>query len=419
MEVTADGDPVTVAENRTLSFRTRKIIMGSTPLFEDTSHVIGAYAASDGRVFEVPCPSCGGCTEIAWSHIEWQPDHPETAAFRCPHCNALVDQRHKVAMVTAGTWRATRPEVSGHAGFRLNALVSLLPNTSWGMLATKFVAAKEDTTLLQTFCNTILGQAWRESGEEIDDTALISRAEAFVLDAIPKEVLLITAGVDLQDDRAEVSIVGWSRKREAFVLGHAIIWGTPDDDTVWHELDELLKTRWQHPLGGLISVDAAAVDSGDGEWTQRVYNFCFPRASRRVMAIKGMYGTRPDILASKGKMKGGGRLWIAGVDGIKTQIFSRLQRGQGIKFSHSLEAVYYEQLASERRVVRYKRGQPVRRFERITGRARAEALDCLTYNFAARAALPHFGFTAREEYLKNPSAPRQNIAAMLARSIAQ
>jgi hypothetical protein len=82
------------------------------------------------------------------------------------------------------------------------------------------------------------------------------------------------------------------------------------------------------------------------------------------MAIKGMYGTRPDIQASKGKMKGGGRLWIAG-DGIKTTIFSRLQRGQMIGFSHTLDPVYYEQLASERRVVRYKRGQPIRRFERI------------------------------------------------------
>ena len=59
------------------------------------------------------------------------------------------------------------------------------------------------------------------------------------------------------------------------------------------------------------------------------------------MAIKGAFGTRPDIKASEGKIKGGGRLWIVGVDGVKTQIFSRLQRGQGIKFSSSLEPVYY------------------------------------------------------------------------------
>ena len=116
-------------------------------------------------------------------------------------------------------------------------MISLLPNTSWGGLATEFVAAKEDTTLLQTFCNTILGQAWRESGEEIDETALISRAEPFSLTAIPAEVLLIVAGADLQDDRAEISIVGWSRKNEAYVLAHFVIWGSPDDDSLWAEVD--------------------------------------------------------------------------------------------------------------------------------------------------------------------------------------
>jgi phage terminase large subunit GpA-like protein len=132
------------------------------------------------------------------------------------------------------------------------------------------------------------------------------------------------------------------------------------------------------------------------------------------MAIKGMYGTRPDIQASKSKMKGGGRLWIAGVDGIKTTIFSRLQRGQMIRFSRTLEPVYYEQLSSERRVVRYKRGLPIRRFERISGRARAEALDCLVYAFAARAAVASVNFDVREERLKNPATRRESIATLLA-----
>jgi phage terminase large subunit GpA-like protein len=301
-----EGNPLSLAERRTLSFANRKIIIGSTPLFEDTSHVLRAYGASDQRVFEVPCPECGSLTELLWRHIEWPPDNPAAAAFRCPGCNALVDERHKTSMVRAGQWRITRPEVTRHAGFRVNALISLLPNTSWGALATEFVAAKEDTTLLQTFTNTILAEPWRESGEEVDETALISRAEPFGLDAIPPEVLLITCGVDVQDDRLEASVVGWAPKGEIFVLAHSVIWGSVDDDTTWSELDELLKSKWQHPFGGQIGIDACAIDSGDGEWTTKVYSFCFPRTSRRVMAIKGLGGGRPDIMASKSKMKGGG-----------------------------------------------------------------------------------------------------------------
>lgn len=135
MEVGPEGSPIRLAERRTLSFADRKIVLGSTPVFEATSNVLRSYAQSDARVFEVPCPECGEFTEILWRHIHWPEGKPEEAAFACPHCGVIVSERHKAAMVSAGRWRATRPEVAGHAGFRMNALVSLLPNASWGRLA--------------------------------------------------------------------------------------------------------------------------------------------------------------------------------------------------------------------------------------------------------------------------------------------
>jgi phage terminase large subunit GpA-like protein len=195
-----------------------------------------------------------------------------------------------------------------------------------------------------------------------------------------------TAGCDVQDDRIEVSLIGWTKTGEILVLAHLIVWGSPDDTTTWAELDALLRTRWQHPHGGSLRIDAAVIDSGDGDWTQAVYNFCFPRLGRRILAGKGMAGARPVLQASKTKIKGAGRLFLVGVDVVKSTLLSRLVRGRSIRFSSSLEAVYFEQLASERRVVRYVRGQPVRRFERKPG-MRAEALDCLVYGYAARSAV--------------------------------
>lgn len=90
MEVRSEGNPIRLAERRTLSFSNRKIIVGSTPVAEDTSHVLRAYEASDARVFEVPCPNCGAMTEIMWNHIEWEDSQPETAAFRCPQVLSRV-----------------------------------------------------------------------------------------------------------------------------------------------------------------------------------------------------------------------------------------------------------------------------------------------------------------------------------------
>ena len=92
-----------------------------------------------------------------------------------------------------------------------------------------------------------------------------------------------------------------------------------------------------------------------------------------------------------------------GLEVLKSAIFDRLARGSTIRFSNALEPVYFEQLASERRVIRYKRGQPSRRFERIPGK-RAEALDALVYAHAARQAVT-ISFDARASELAAAPVP--------------
>ena len=66
MEATAEGSPIMLAERRTLSFPDRKIILGSTPVHDETSNVLRAYAQSDRRIFEVPCPECGAMYRNHW-----------------------------------------------------------------------------------------------------------------------------------------------------------------------------------------------------------------------------------------------------------------------------------------------------------------------------------------------------------------
>lgn len=403
-----EGSPLVLAERRTLSFADRKIVVGSTPLDAETSNVLRAYAASDQRVYEVPCAACGAFTEILWKHIEWPPERPQDAAFRCPRCAALVAETHKPAMVAAGRWRATAPEVRGHAGFKLNALVSPLANAAWGKLAAEFLASKDDPDLLRVFCNTLLGEPWQGAADELDELALAERVESIGLEPVPAEALYLTAGTDCQDDRLECTLIGHARDGTALVLGHSVVWGSPDEDATWRELDKLLRTRFRHALGGSIAVDASIVDSGS--FTDRVYGYCFPRLSRRIWAGKGVAGSRPALQPSKGKVKGG-RLMLVGVDTIKASLLNRLARGQSIRFSNTLEPVWFEQLASERRVTRYARGQPVRRFERKPG-AQAEALDCVVYALAAAAGLNKL-WDAREAELAAGAEPATKRPAVV------
>ncbi|MDQ0315516.1 phage terminase large subunit family protein [Amorphus orientalis] len=403
-----EGSPLTLAERRTLSFPDRKIVLGSTPVDTATSNVLRSYEQSDKRIFEVPCPDCGEHNEIKWGDIKWPEGKPSAAYYACPHCGACIEERQKADMVAKGRWRATAPDVQGHAGFRINALVSPLANAAWGRLATEFVAAKNDPDTLRTFINTILAEGTGDDGAtDLDEAELQGRVEPFGIGRIPEAVLFLTAGVDVQDDRLEVALIGWDREGTAYVLDHQILWGSPGEEATWRQLDALLAERWKHPSGGTIGIDAMAVDSGDGDWTDGVYRFAFPRARRRVMAVKGMAGSRAVIERSRSKTPGGA-LWIVGVDVVKTTIVDRLARNTMLRFSDSLPLVWFEQLASERKVVRYHHGRPAHRWERKPGR-QAEALDCTVYAFAARQVIPN-SFDSRTAELRReprvPSRPR-------------
>lgn len=403
VDVRGEGDPVALAERRTATFSNRKIVMGSTPVHESTSRILRAYEKSDQRVFECACPACGERHELRWKDIHWQPNQPETAHWACPSCGGVVEEADKAAFVSGGRWRATRPDVQGHHGYRVSALISLLPNAAWPKLAAEFLEAKKSPQTLQTFVNVVLGEAWRDAGEELDGDGLLGRVEAFALDNIPADVLLVTAGLDVQDDRIEITTTGWTKDGDALVLGHEIVWGSPLTPDTWVEVDDLLKRTWRHPNGGLLKIDAAVVDSGSGGHTDAVYAFCRPRTVRRVFAGKGVPGfQRPLVQLSKVREI---RLILVGVDAAKSQIMNRLQAGRTIRFSDTLDANWFEQLASEKRVVRYYRGQPVRAFERIPGR-RGEALDCLVYALAARQ-LVNLDLDRREEELASPIMPKR------------
>lgn len=404
-----EGSPILLAERRTLSFPDRKLVMGSTPIDTATSNVLPAYELSDKRVYEVPCPDCGHFHEIKWGDIQWPPGKPAEAYYVCPECGSCVDERHKHSMVENGRWRATAPDVIGHAGFRLNALVSPLANASWGKLAAEFLTAKSDTENLRVFINTILAEGTGDDDSgALDETALHARAERFGIGSIPAEVMYLTMGVDVQDDRLEAATLGHDRDGGVLVLDHSVIYGSPGESETWRELDALLTARHRHPLGGTIGIDAAGIDSGDGDWTSVVYDFCGPRRHRRVMAVKGAGGSRAIIAKSKAAGLTA-PLWIVGVDVLKTGLMDRLTRGTSIRFSDSLPLVWFEQLCSERKVVRYYRGQPKAAWERIKGRE-AEALDSVVYGIAARSVVPsNFDTRAAELRLEPTAAPRPRI----------
>lgn len=391
--VTAEGDPVALGIKRSDTFADRKIILGGTPIDRETSHVIREYESSDARVFEIPCPRCGVPFELLWEHIRWDEDEPETAHAECPHCGGHIEESEKPAVVAAGAWRATNPDVKGVAGFRLNALISTIPAATWPKLAAEWIKAKRSPDTLKPFINTVLGQGWEHrEGEGLDEHALAKRAEPFGLQSLPGDVRVICGGVDVQAWGFEVLTVGFGADAIS-VLDYRTIHGDPLGDEVWKDLDGYLKTRWRHELGGAIGFDAVAIDSGDGNLTQTVYSFTKPRFGRRIVSTKGHDGNRP--LIEKSSKPG---LYVLGVDTGKARVHSLLAEPGHIRFSADLPARFYEEVCAERVLTVFKHGRPKKVWEKVRG-MRNEALDCLVMALGARQ-LCAVDLTHRENVLR-------------------
>ena len=53
----------------------------------------------------------------------------------------------------------------------------------------------------------------------------------------PEEVLFLTAGIDTQDDRLSLSVFGFGRNEEMFLINRQVLYGSPARADVWKQLD--------------------------------------------------------------------------------------------------------------------------------------------------------------------------------------
>ena len=383
----SEGDPIDLARARTKTFSyNRKIVMVSTPTNKGASRIEAAYEESDQRQYFVPCPDCGHKQTLKWSHVKWDQDKPETAAYMCEDCGSLWDEAKRLRAIRYGEWVATAP-YTGTAGFHLNGIYSVW--TSLERAAKEFLQAKKLPDTLRVFVNTYLAETYEEMGERVDDYAVSERAEEYS-EKLDAGIVCITAGIDVQDSYLAIEIVGWGKDEESWSIDWITLYGDPSTPHLWNDLDNRLQAIYETEDGRQLGIRSACIDSG-GHYTQAVYNYVRPREGKRIFAIKGMAGeTRPIVSKPTRNNIGKIKLFTIGVDNIKELIFSRLKvtmAGAGYcHFPTGRDDEYFKQLAaSEKIVTKYHKGFPRREF--VKTRARNEALDCRVYSYAALSIL--------------------------------
>jgi phage terminase large subunit GpA-like protein len=388
-----EGDPVTLAEKRTTTFWNKKKIYTSTPTIKGASRIEVEYEKGTQEKWCIKCPGCGDYQYITLYGTKFQHKKDECGnytvwdiKFQCSNCLEKYDEYTWKAQ--PGTWVSNNPEVKRIRSFMLNAFVS--PWVSWEDIIKEWLTVKHDSERYKVFKNTMLGETWEEKGDIEDFNYLLERREEYDAE-LPEGVLLLTSGVDVQEDRLEYEVVGWGKGEQSWGIEYGIIMGSPEQKSTWQILSDKLSAvyHYKNKLGMFVA--CTCVDSG-GHFTSEVYKFCKANEQRRIFAIKGQGGPGiPLIHRLYRSKKENAAVIILGVDSGKSKLMSRLKiKELGDGYCHfpkgeqrGYDQIYFKGLISEHLVKRKSQGQWRMVWEKINSGQRNEPLDVRNYAQAA------------------------------------
>lgn len=400
-----EGDPLQLAERRTETYKSnRKIVQTSTPTVKGASKIERAYLTGTQEEWHTECPHCRNFSYIKFDHIKFDKEeyqdengeknwHIRNVRWKCPVCEREIGEYE--AKRCAAKWVMKNPGAveTGVRSFRLNAFMS--PWSDWTDICRQFLHAKDDPELLKVFVNTILGETWEVRDRSGIPEKLHGRREIYDAE-VPRGVLVLTMGLDTQDNRLEYEVVGWDRDEQSWGISRGVIPGRADAPGVWEEVDALMEKEWRLKNGAALRVMAAFIDSG-GHFTQDIYRETAKRyrAGRKIFAIKGEGGEGKEYVRIMKKDTGPYRSpkFIIGVDCGKEAIMNASGLEQvGARYMHfprdykaGYDMEYFRGLISEKMVIHRRGGQAVTAWEKIY--ERNEPLDCRNY---ARAAYRYF-----------------------------
>jgi phage terminase large subunit GpA-like protein len=100
-----------------------------------------------------------------------------------------------------------------------------------------------------------LGETWEEeTGAKLGADSLSERAEFYPAGEVPKGAVILTAGVDVQDNRVAVGLYAWGAGEECWLISHTEIYGDPAGQKLWEQVDDLLLRDYPHAEGGRLKV---------------------------------------------------------------------------------------------------------------------------------------------------------------------
>ena len=242
-----------------------------------------------------PCKHCREYFVPRFSCLDYPKGATPAQARRnttliCPHCGGVHHDSDKELMNDAGTYIAPgqtinrngyvegAPPDSSTCSFWVSGLAS--PFRTWGERVERYlqaVATGEDDKV-QTAINAGFGECFAlGAGGEIPEWEEVkAKCLPYRIGEVPREVLRVTAGIDVQKRSLYWVIRGWGASGSSWLLDFGQLYGPTNEDDVWDQLARMLMT----PLQDGLLIERAFVDSGfrpdkpEAGDMHRVYRFC-------------------------------------------------------------------------------------------------------------------------------------------------
>ncbi len=407
VNVGKEASPIELAMERTSTFWNRKIMIVSTPTIEQ-GHIWQEFKKADVRFyFYVPCPYCRHEQKLIFENVKWPKEidslveAEERAYYECEKCKKKINDVKKSSMLLKGKWKPDKKiKKYKTVAFHLSGLYS--PWRTFGQFARKFLETKKSPEKLQNFVNSWLAEPWKDHTARLKQEEVIQNLRLYEYNEkgiIPAEAVILTAGVDVQEDRFYFVIRAWKNDYTSWLVLEGAV-------QEWEQLERILfLNKYQVTDGSIMSVELACIDSGYK--TQEVYKFVannYPRA----LAIKGASTDlkgRPYALPSRDSKK---QLGVSAPYLINTLYYKdfiymrrRIPPGEAGAW-HIYRGVsedYLKQVTSEVRVI--KKGKP--KWEKRTKTSQNHLLDAEVYAAVAADIL-------NVSYRVKDSEVKQNIS---------
>lgn len=423
-----EGDPVGLAAKRMTTFWDRVMGLFSTPTNAGDSRIEDEYVTGTQEEWQHQCPNCDEWHLL--THRDMHTDYDSSidkkgkkhvivkaVTWRCPDCGfgfTETEMRQAAQKYIAQNASAL---AKGVRSFFVNCFAS--PWVNWSDVMQEWLEAQGDPEREKVVVNTRFGEAYEPKGNFENHQQFMRRRENYGAE-LPDGVLLLTAAVDVQDNRLEYEICGWGMAEENWGIKKGVILGVPDTQEVWDMLDEQLDKEYRFASGKGLIVARTFIDSG-GHYTKETYAYCKKRFTRQRFVVKGSSVPGVPLIHKYSKVKlvrGTIPLVMIGTDSGKQYIMDRLSieepgpkyfhwpldesDGIAMQLNRGYDEYYFKGLIAETKEPRRKNGVLVYQWVNVAKDKRNEPLDLRVYNLACMLSI-NPDFEALKELINSPA----------------